>query len=384
MPSIYLDYAATTPMRPEVVEAMTPYFYETFGNPSSSHQFGLLAQRSLHESRERVAACIGVQPGEIIFTSGGTESDNLAIKAAALANRKRDGHVITCAIEHPAVLNSCRALADDGFDVTILPVDSTGLVDLDALEDALRPETVVVSIMLANNETGVVQPLADIAALAHAHGALVHTDAVQAVGKMPVDVHDLGVDMLTLSGHKLYGPKGVGALYAREGTHLVPLIHGGSHEGAKRAGTENLAAIVGLAMAFRLIEAERPVVAPRMAALRDRLHDGLCARLDSVHLNGHRSARLPHVLNVGFEGVPGPAIHTRLDARNIAVSAGSACKSASPKPSHVLTAMGVPDAVASASVRFSLGRDTTAEEIDTVIEAVTEIVSELRQNRACA
>jgi cysteine desulfurase len=376
--SVYMDHSATTPMRPEVAEVMEPYYTETFGNASSVHQFGQRSRAALEEARESVAGQIGASPGEIIFTSGGTESDNLALKGAAFARRKKGTHIVTSTIEHHAVLNTFGWLEKNGFEVTLLPVDHEGLVSPDDLRGAVRDETTLVSIMLANNEVGVLQPIAELAAIAQESGAVFHTDAVQAVGKIPVNVDGLGVDLLSISGHKFYGPKGIGVLYRREGTRIEALQHGGHHENNLRAGTENVPGAVGLAEAMRLACQERPEEAERLAALRDRLQDGIMGKLDDVRLNGHATERLPHLLNVSVLGIEGESMLLSLDAQGIAASTGSACTSGSLEPSHVLTAMDIPAEVAHGSLRFSLGRMNTEEDVDYVLDVLPTVVQRLR------
>ncbi len=376
--SVYLDHAATTPVRPEVVEAMLPCFTHTFGNASSIHQFGQEAKRALERARETVARSIGADPAEIFFTSGGTESDNLAIEGVVRAAGREKRHPITSQVEHHAVLNCFRHLKQTGRGVTYLPVDRFGVVDLGDVAAAVRPDTALVSIMLANNETGTLQPIREIAAIARERGVPVHTDAVQAVGKVPVNVKDLGVDLLSISAHKIYGPKGVGALYIRKGTKIAPLFHGGHHESGMRPGTENVASIVGLARALELATEELPRTAPRLAALRDRLERGIRERIADVHLNGHPRERLPNILNIGFEAIEGEAMLLALDLSGIAVSTGSACTSGSMESSHVLSAMRVPPELARAALRFSLGMSTTEARIDFVLERLTDIVARLR------
>jgi len=379
MDRIYLDHAATTPVREEVVEAIVPCYRETFGNASSVHSFGKEANEVLEGSRRAVARAVGASPGEIYFTSGGTESDNLAVKGVMRANRDSGVHLITSSIEHLAVLNAARALADQGYEVTFLPVDEDGIIDLDELEESIGPETTLISIMLANNETGVLQPIQEVAEIAHEHDVLVHTDAVQAIGKIPVDVEELGVDLLSISGHKIYGPKGVGALYVRSGTKFAPILHGGHHEDEKRPGTENVPAIAGLGRAIELAVDELYEASERIRGLRDRLEQGIRENVDEVYLNGHPEQRLPNVLNLSFRYVEGESLLLTLDTKDVAVSTGSACTSGSLEPSHVLDAMGMDPALAHGSLRFSLGRDNTREEIDYVIDCMGEIVERLRQ-----
>ena len=375
---VYMDHSATTPVRPEVVEAMTPYFTETFGNASSVHAFGREARKVVDASRESVACLLGAEPDEIIFTSGGTESDNAAVKGAALANQKKGKHLITSGIEHRAVLNSCGRMAKQGFEVTELPVDGQGLVSPADLRSAMRPDTTLVSIMAANNEVGVVAPLAELAAIAHEGGALFHTDAVQAVGKISVNVDELGLDLLSLSAHKFYGPKGVGVLYRRKGTRIQAMIHGGHHERNLRAGTENVPGIVGLAKALELACLQMPQETVRLAALRDRLQEGITQRIPDVRLNGHPIQRLPHLLNVSVLGIEGESMLLGLDAKGIALSTGSACTSGSLEPSHVLTAMSVPPEVAHGSLRFSLGLANDQQDVDYVLEVLPQIIERLR------
>lgn len=379
MDRIYLDHAATTPVREEVVEAITPCYLDTFGNASSVHSFGKEANEILESSRRSVARAIGASPEEIYFTGGGTESDNLGVKGVMRANRDRGVHLITSAIEHQAVLNTAKALAEEGYEVTFLSVDEHGRIDLDELREAIGPETTLISVMRANNETGVLQPISEVVEIAHENDVLVHTDAVQAVGKIPVDVDELGVDLLSLSGHKIYGPKGVGALYVRKGTKFKPIMHGGHHEDGKRPGTENVPAIAGLGKAIELAVDELDEVSERIRGLRDRLEQGIRENVDEVYLNGHPDERLPNVLNMSFRYVEGESLLLTLDTKGVAVSTGSACTSGSLEPSHVLDAMGMDPALAHGSLRFSLGRDNTEEEIDYVIDCMGEIVERLRQ-----
>jgi cysteine desulfurase len=372
MTRIYLDHAATTPARPEVVAAMAPLLGGF--NPNSLHAEGRAARAAVDAAREAVARVLGVTPREIVFTGGGSESDVLAIVGAARAAAGRGRHVVTVATEHHAVLHAVDVLERDGWQVTRLPVDSRGLVDPAAFAAALTPATTLASVMLANNETGVVQPVAELARIARERGVLLHTDAVQAPGWLPLDVEALGVDLLSLSAHKFYGPKGVGVLYVRRGTALEPLIVGGAQEHGLRAGTENVAGIAGLAAALTLAESERPVTAPRLAALRDRLEAGVVAAVPDVVVNGAGARRLPGILSVAFGGVPSDALLIRLDLEGIAASAGSACAAGSLEPSHVVAALGLGERYALGVVRFSLGRDTSAAEIDAVIRRLTAIM----------
>jgi cysteine desulfurase len=382
---VYLDNAATTRLDPEVLEAMLPYLREEYGNASSVHSFGQRARAAVEEARVRVAELIGADPSEIIFTSGGTESDNLAIKGIAEAHGHVGRHLITSQIEHPAVLESCRALERRGFDVTYLPVSSEGLVRVEDVRDALRPDTILVSIMLANNEIGTIQPIREIADLLARVRAdrrqpypYLHTDAVQAVGKIPVRVTELGVDLLTFSAHKIHGPKGVGALYLRRGVRIVRQMDGGHHERDRRSGTENVPAIVGFGRAAELTQRQLEERIRHMRALRDRLEQGIEERIPFVHLNGHRHRRVPNICNVSFQFVEGEALLIRLDLRGIAVSTGAACSSGSLEPSHVLLALGRPRDLVQGSLRFSLSKDTTPEEIEYVLRVLPEEVERLR------
>lgn len=364
---IYLDYNATTPIADEVATAMSRFLMEPYGNPSGLHWAGLPARDAVEKARSQVAALLCCDATEVVFTSGGSEADNYAIKGLYFGrgNLSSPFHVITTQIEHPAVLEPCRFLERLGADVTRLPVDRHGLVDPDDVRRALRPHTALVSVMHANNEVGTIQPLTEIAAIGREHGVLVHTDAAQAVGKVPVDVESLGVDLLTVAGHKLYGPKGVGALYVREGVELEPLLHGADHEAGRRAGTENVLEIVGLGAACEL--AQSWIDDGSILALRDDFWNALQASFGSqVVLNGHPTLRLPNTLNVGFRGTVGSEILAAMP--RLAASTGSACHAGSTHVSPVLTAMGVPHDVALGAVRFSLGRETTRSEIDTVLE----------------
>ena len=377
---IYMDHHATTPVAPEVFEAMRPYFMEQFGNAASrSHPFGWAAEAAVETARTQVAHLIGCKPMEAVFTSGATESDNLAIKGVAYAYRDKGNHLITSQFEHHAVLDSCKRLEKEGFQVTYLPVTRCGLVDPEDLAKAITPKTVLVSIMLANNEIGTIQPLAKIGRVCRERGVLLHSDAVQGVGKIPVNVDELGVDLLSLTAHKMYGPKGVGTLYVRMGkprVKLVAQIDGGGHEKGRRSGTLNVPGIVGLGKACELSGEVMAAEAERLTALRERLWAGIQARLDRVHLNGHARLRLPGSLNVSFEGVNGEALLMSL--KDVAVSSGSACTSASMEPSYVLKALGVGDALAHTSIRFGLGRGNSEEEVDYVVERLAEQVTRLR------
>ena len=378
MRRVYLDNAATSPTRREVLEAMLPYFSDVMGNASSLHMFGQKAKRALEEARQTVASALGADSKEIYFTSGGTESDNLAIKGVVQANRDGGRHLITSAIEHHAVLNAFQHLESQGYEVTYLPVSRHGLVDLDVLEDSIREDTVLISVMLVNNEVGTIEPLSKIAAIAKRKGILLHTDAVQAVGKIPVDVDGLGIDLLSLTAHKFYGSKGAGALYIRQGTHVAPLLHGGHQERTMRPGTENIPGIVGLATALDLACQELNAQSARLAGLRNRLETGIHERIQHVYLNGHPQLRLPNILNMSFAQVEGESLLLALDTKGIAVSTGSACSAGSTEPSPVLQAMGIDPLLAQGSLRFSLGRDNDQDGIDYVLDALPEIVDRLR------
>ncbi|HPC81754.1 MAG TPA: cysteine desulfurase family protein [Thermoanaerobaculaceae bacterium] len=377
---IYLDHNATTPLDPRVLEAMLPYLTEHFGNAASrTHPFGWAAARAVDRARQSVAAGLGAGPDEVVFTSGATESCNTAIKGVAWALAGRGRHLVTCATEHQAVLDPHRRLGREGWEVTVLPVDGWGRVAPEAVEAAIGPGTVLVSVMLANNEIGTLQPIAAIAERCRARGVLLHCDATQAVGKIPVDVRALGVDLLSLSAHKLYGPKGVGALVVRRRKprlRLAPLLDGGGHEDGLRAGTLNVPGIVGMARALELCLDGQQAEAARQAALRDRLRDRILARLEGVLENGHPTERLPNTLNLSFEGVDGGAL--LLGLSDLAVSSGSACSSARAEPSHVLLAIGRSRSLAAASLRFSLGRGTTAEDVERAAASVVRVVGALR------
>ncbi|MBI4551616.1 MAG: cysteine desulfurase NifS [Candidatus Latescibacteria bacterium] len=378
MRRIYLDHNATTPVRPEVLEAMLPFFRERFGNASSIHAFGQAARAPVEEARAQAARLLGARPGEVFFTSGGTESDNLAIKGVAYANRGRGSHIITSQIEHHAVLNSCQFLEQEGFTVTYLPVDSDGLVDPDDVARTITDRTILVSIMHANNEIGTIQPVEEIGRIARERGVFFHTDAVQSAGKLPIEVDAMYIDLLSISGHKLYGPKGVGAVYIRKGTQIVQTAHGGHHEGDVRAGTENTPGIVGLGKAAELAFIEREAEAQHLTQLRDLLQRRLLDEIDDIRVNGHPTRRLPGTLNVSFTAAEGESLILSLDLKGIAVSSGSACTSGSLEPSHVLLALGLDPQLAQTSVRFSFGRDNTREDVEDVMEHLPEIVARLR------
>lgn len=377
---IYMDHHATTPVAPEVFEAMRPYFLERFGNAASrNHAFGWAAESAVEAARSQIALLIGCKPVELVFTSGATESDNLAIKGVAQAYREKGTHIITSQIEHHAVLDSCKRLQKDGFQVTSLPVSRDGRVEPSDVAKALTPKTILVSIMLANNEIGTIQPLGEIGRLCKERGVLFHSDAVQGVGKIPVNVDALGLDLMSLTAHKLYGPKGVGALYVRMGKPRVKLVaqmDGGGHEKGRRSGTLNVPGIVGFGKACELAGQIMAGEAARLTALRERLWAGIRARLDHAHLNGHPTLRLPGNLNVSFEYVEGESLLMSL--KDVAVSSGSACTSASLEPSYVLKALGIGEALAHTSIRFGLGRGNTEEEVDYVCDRLAEQVTRLR------
>ena len=376
--SVYMDHAATTPVRPEVAEVMLPYFSERFGNPSSLYTLAREAKEAVEEARRKVAAAIGASPEEIFFTSGGTEADNWAIKGVAAANRKKGDHIITSSIEHHAVIHTCESLEKQGYRVTYLPVDEFGRVDPATVEEAITDQTILISIMTANNEIGTIEPVAEIAKVAHDHDIPFHTDAVQAIGAIPVSVDDMGADLLALSAHKFGGPKGVGALYIRKRTRIGTFIDGGAQERGKRAGTENVPGIVGLGRAIELAVAEMPEKSPRLAAMRDRLIRKILETIPDTRLNGHPTERLPNNVNVAFRYVEGESILLMLDALGIAASTGSACTSASLEPSHVLTACGLPHEEAHGSLRLTLGSRNTDDDIDYVLSVLPGVIERLR------
>ncbi len=376
---IYFDHSATTPVAPEVFEAMRPFFGEIFGNASSIHAFGQEAKVALENARTQVAALIGAEPGEVVFTSGGTESDNWAIKGAAAFFSGTKNHIITSAVEHHAVLYTCRHLEKHGVQVTYLPVDEFGAVAPERVEEAIRDETFLISVMHANNELGTINPIREIGAIARARGVLFHTDAVQTCGKIPVNVRDLNVDLLTLSGHKIYGPKGIGALYIRKGVRLEKLLHGGRHERDRRAGTENVAAAVGLGKAAEICRERMEEDMARLRDLGGALQRKIEAAMDGVALNGHPQRRVPGLVNLSFEGAESDALVLSLDLKGIAVSNGSACSSGTVEPSHVLKALGLPKARVNSAIRFSLGRKNTLEEVEFAVEALQEILVRLRR-----
>src|SRR5262245_42292406 len=374
--TVYLDHNASTPVHPDVIQAMLPYFGERFGNPSSVHAFGREARDGMDTAREQIARFLGVGKEEIVFTSGGTESDNMAIKGVAAA--RRQGHIITSQIEHHAVLRTCQSLEESGFAVTYVPVDAFGMVDPDDVKRAVRPDTILVSLMHANSEAGTIQPIRDIGRITRERGIPLHVDGVQTFGKVPIDVDAFGVDLLSFSGHKIYGPKGVAGLYIRRGTRMASIQHGGEHERRRRAGTENVPGVVGLGQAAEIRARDMAGEAVRLVTLRDRLWEGVRARVPEVRLNGHPTERLPGTCNMCFKNVESESIVLGLDLKGIGVSAGSACTSGNVEPSYVLVAMGVPVEWAMGAVRCSLGRGTSVEDIDYVVEAIEPLVGKLR------
>ncbi|UCG37867.1 MAG: cysteine desulfurase [bacterium] len=377
MNRIYLDHNATTPVRPEVRDRMLPFLGELFGNPSSAHSFGQEVKPHLEEARQRIADQLGANPAQIVFTSGGTESDNMAVKGVAFAAEK--GHIVTTVIEHPAVMQAVSWLVKKGFEATYIPVGSDGVVNPDDVKRALRPETILVSVMHVNNETGAIQPVEEISSITKEAGVPLHTDAVQSFGKLPTRVDDLGVDLMSIAAHKIYGPKGIGVLSIRKGTRIDPLIIGGAQEKRRRSGTENIAGIVGFGEATVLAEAEREQVYARLAALRRRFVTGLEASLTEVYVNGDAARTFPSTVSLSVSHVEGESMLLSLDMEGVAVSTGSACSSGSLEPSHVLVAMGMETVLAQGTLRFSMGRGTTEAEIDHVLEVFPPIVERLRK-----
>jgi cysteine desulfurase len=375
--TIYMDNSATTPVRKEVVEEMVPYMTENFGNPSSIYEIGKISKHAIDDARKKVADALGAEENEIYFTSGGTESDNWAIKGIAFANLSKGKHIITSSIEHHAVLHTCAWLEGQGFEVTYLPVDKYGMVSPEELKKAIRDDTILISIMFANNEIGTIQPVEEIGKIAKESRIYFHTDAVQAIGHIPIDVNKMDIDLLSLSGHKFEGPKGCGALYIRKGTKIDTLLHGGAQERKRRAGTENVPAIVGLGKAIELATAEIEESNKTLLELREYLVKGLL-KIPKAHLNGHPTKRLANNVNVTFEYIEGESLLLLLNAKGIFASTGSACNSTSLEPSHVLTACGVPHEIVHGSLRLSLGRMNSEKDVDRVIEAVPEIVQRLR------
>ena len=378
MKRIYMDYAATTPADPRVKEAMESYWTEKFGNPSSIHSFGQETRQAVDKARKAVADLLKADPSEVVFTSGGTESDNAAIKGVGFALKEKGNHIITSTAEHHAVLHACEFMESQGFEVTFLPVDVHGLVDPSDVKRAITDKTILITLMHANNEVGTLQPIAEIGAIAKEHGVLLHTDAVQTFGHLPIDVGAMHIDLLSLSAHKLYGPKGIGAMVIRKGTPFVPLIHGGAQETGRRASTHNVTGIVGLGKAAELAAAEMEKEGLTITALRNRLRDILFERIQDIHLNGHPEKRLQNNLNLSIEQVEGESLLMNLDMEGIAASSGSACSSGSTEPSHVLTALGLNADLARGSLRLSLGRFTTEEEVERVGEILPKIVRHLR------
>jgi len=378
MARIYLDYAATTPVHPDVLAAMLPYFTDAFGNPSAIHSCGQEAKGAVEEARAKVAALIGARDEEIVFTSGGTEADNFALEGVAFASEKKGNHFITTAIEHHAVLETCHFLEKRGFNVTYIPVDRYGMVDPDNVRKAITPGTILISVMHANNEVGTIQPLAETGRIAREAGVYFHTDAVQTAGHIPVDINELGVDLLSISAHKLYGPKGVGALYVRKGTKLVSLMHGGGQERGRRAGTENVPGIVGFGKAAEIARQGIDREVMQLTHLRDKLIAGILERIDHTSLNGHPVKRLPNNINISVDFIEGESMCLTLDLEGICASTGSACSSESLEASHVLLAMGLRHEQAHGSLRFTLGRWTTEEEIERVLNVLPGIVTKLR------
>ncbi len=378
MRQVYLDHNATTPVLPEVLEAMLPYYREAFGNPSSVHRHGRRARVAIDETRDSIAAMLGAPAASIVFSSGGTEANNTIVKGMAVARQARGRHLVTSQIEHPAVLDTCAVLAQQGYRVTYVPVDAQGVVTPEAVQEALSDETILVSIMYANNETGVIQPIADIASLVRARGIAMHTDAVQAFGKLPLRVDDLGVDFLSFSGHKLYAPKGIGGWYARPGMALPPLLHGGHQERGRRSGTEPVASIVALGTACLLAQRDMAQEWERQQQLQQRLEHGLHEYIPHIRIQGSTAPRLPNTTNVAFADVEGEALMMSLDMQGVAISTGSACSSGSLEPSHVLRAMGVPAAYLHGALRISLGRSTGRDDIEYVLTILPGIVQQAR------
>ena len=378
MKHIYLDNAATTPTSPEVLAAMLPYFTDACGNPSSIHSYGQEAKEAVEQARDSLAALIGAESEELVFTSGGTEADNAAIKGVAYALKDKGNHIIIPTIEHHAVIESCKYLEKQGYRITYLPVDRDGLVDPDDVKQAISPDTILISVMHANNEMGTIQPVSEIAKIAREAGVYCHTDAVQTVGHLPLEVRELGVDLLSLSAHKFYGPKGVGALYIKKGTRLLPFMHGGEQERDRRAGTHNVPGIVGLGKAAELALESMTQEIATLTGLRDRLTSGLLTGIDNISLNGHPVKRLPNNVNVSIDFIEGESVLLNLDLEGICASTGSACSSSSLEPSHVLMALGLPPEKAHCSIRFSLGKWTTEADIDRVLDVLPRIVAKLR------
>lgn len=375
---VYLDHAATTYVKPEVFEAMKPYFCEHFGNASSIYGIGRESKKAVEEAREKVAKAIGAQAREIYFTGSGSEADNWALKGFAAANKKKGNHIITTNIEHPAVLNTCKYLEAEGFEVTYLPVDSDGLISLEELKKSIKGTTILISIMFANNEIGTIQPIQEIGAIAHEKGIIFHTDAVQAIGNVDIDVEKLNIDLLSLSAHKFYGPKGVGALYVKKGVKISSYLHGGQQERGKRASTENIPGIVGLGRAIELAAGNMEAYNKKLLNLREKTIEGLLAKVPYIRLNGHRTNRLPGNVNMSFQYIEGESLLLMLDMQGVCGSSGSACSSGSLDPSHVLMAIGLPHEIAHGSLRLTFGDENTEEDVDFILEEIPKIVSRLR------
>lgn len=378
MNRIYLDHAATTPVKPEVLDAMMPYFTQSFGNPSSIYQVAQINKKAIDDARETIAKHLGANTNEIFFTSGGTEADNWAIKGIVEANKNKGNHIITTKIEHHAVLHTCEYLEKQGFEVTYLDVNEEGVIDLEALKAAIKDTTILISIMYANNEVGTIMPIKEIGAIAKEHGIAFHTDAVQAIGQVRIDVKEQNIDALSLSGHKIYGPKGIGVLYIRRGLRITNLIHGGAQERGRRAGTENVPAIVGIAKAMELAYTDFEAKNERIKGLRDKLMNGILESIPYSKLNGSSTNRLENNVNIGFEFVEGESLLLLLDMNGVAASSGSACTSGSLDPSHVLLALGLPHEKAHGSLRLTLGEGTTEQEVDYVLEKLPAIVQRMR------
>ena len=376
---IYLDHSATSPVDPEVFKAMEPYFINSYGNASTLYSFGREARKVMEESRKMVASLIGADPDEIIFTSGGTESDNISIKGTAYRLKDKGNHIITSNIEHPAVDETCKYLEKNGFEVTYLPAGEEGIVKVEDLEKAITDKTILITIMHANNEVGTIQPIKEIGKVARKHKIYFHTDAVQSVGKIPVDVNELNVDMLSLSAHKLYGPKGIGALYIKKGVRLEPIFHGGGHEKGIRPGTENIAGIVGLGKACQIAEENLEETMQYVTSLRDEIIEKVLSEVEESYLNGHPTKRLPNNINFRFTSIEGESLVLHLDSKGIASSTESACSSKNQEPSHVLTALGLENVDAYGSLRLTLGKENKKEEIDYIVESVKESVEKLRK-----
>ena len=378
MNQIYLDHSATTKLKKEVLDTILPFLTEQYGNPSTIYTLGREAKKAIDSAREQVAKAINAQPNEIYFTSSGTESDNWAIKGVAYANKQKGKHIITSNIEHHAVLHTCEFLEKEGLEITYVPVDNEGILDLEQLKKAIRPDTILISVMLANNEIGTIQPIREISQLAKEHGIYLHTDAVQAIGSIPVDVDDLGVDLLSLSGHKIYGPKGVGVLYVKTGTKISPFIHGGGQERGKRAGTENVANIVGIGKAIELATQDIQAYSTHLQELRDMTIEEILKTIPHSRLNGHREKRLPGNVNISFEYIEGESILLMLDSKGISASSGSACTSGSLDPSHVLLAIGLPHEIAHGSLRLTFGEENTKDDVKYLLEVLPPIIERLR------